>query len=129
MLTLIGIVLFFLSELVYDQFHSPKQTNWLIFYYSLHYLAITFVCFDQSLFNYKKWMRWLFTIFGILSFCYFVIELSFINVPLETYFNGITNRIVSNLTLVIITFTTGLISYGLWHKHLKTFLGRLLDRF
>jgi hypothetical protein len=129
MLTLIGVILFFLSELVYDQFGEGDCTNWLIFYYSLHYLSIAFICFEQSLFNFVKWLRWVFTIFGILAMCYSLIELLFINAPLDQYYLGITNRLLSNLTLVVITFSSGLISYSLWHKRLKVFLERLLDRF
>lgn len=133
MLTLIGIVLFFASEMIYDRFAphlagTIADTNWLILYFASHYIAIAFVCLDQSLFNFTKWMRWIFTLFGLLSFCYSIIELSLLNVPYEAYIIGIENKIVSNISLFIITFITGIISYSLWHKRLKEFLGRLLVR-
>lgn len=128
MLTLIAVALFFASEVIYSQSDCANCTNWIIFYYSFHYISIAIVCADQTLTNEIKWIRWLFLVFGLLSLSYVIIELSFLNVPYERYILGIQNRIVTNLTVVIITFIAGILTYLLWHKHLRAFYRRLLDR-
>ena len=128
MLTLLGVVLFFGSELIYNEFGYVNDANWSIFYFSFHYISIAIICAEHSIINDWKVFKYFFLLFGLLALSYAIIELSFMNVPYDRYIQGIENRIVSNITIVVTTFVSGIITYILWHKHFEAFYRRLLAR-
>jgi len=118
--TFIGVSLFLVSELAYDQLGSPT-VNWYIAYYTANYLAISLICLEQSVLNYVKFLRGFYSFAALVFASFLFIELSFINMPLESYIRGLENRIASNWALFVGVLFIGLITYKSWHNRLKIF--------
>tara|TARA_R110000772_G_scaffold67579_2_gene150040 strand:+ start:12862 stop:13254 length:393 start_codon:yes stop_codon:yes gene_type:complete len=97
MVVFIGIKIVF--DAVYEVWGNPDSTNWNIAYNSLNYLVIAAVLMfisqntDKILFvkGHSSFMRWLFSVLGMLYTAYTMIEMTYINESIEVYRAAMTD--------------------------------------
>lgn len=116
MITLIGITIFLLAEIIFDFKAVGGSTNWSIFYFTSTYLAFTLVAMDQLFKETSKTIRYTSTSFALFFVILLVMELSFINVPFDEYISGVNENKLRIITIGLLAVATIFITTMAWGK-------------
>ena len=116
MISLIGLFLFVLSQLIYDYGAAEYSTNWSIFYFSSTYLSFAIIAAgiiykeDSDAIKYTALSMGLYFVFLI------IMELIHVNVPFDVYMNSVNSTPVAITSGIVLSFLIVYISLKAWEK-------------
>jgi uncharacterized membrane protein YbhN (UPF0104 family) len=116
MLTLLGLFIIALAELVYNHSANAGSTDWSIYYFGSIYLAVTIISADLLFRENSKVIQACAFSFGVFFIILLVLELLFINVPYNDYIEGVNDNKVRFLAMGVLSIILIFISFTAWEK-------------
>lgn len=120
MLTLIGILLYILSEMIFTEYAPPKSTNWSVFYFVMNFTSFIIISLDQFIKSYDRFIRWislLFILFFMTSSFRFLMQ---INKSYDLYLISVNDYFIDTVRYIFFIISLILISLNFiikWVKH------------
>lgn len=122
MIKYIGILLFLLTNYLFDSFAPPKSTEWSVFFFSSMYISLFLITLDEAISDHGRITRKIYWAISGVFILRSIYELWLIQLPYKEYIESANSNISCGLFLIVfILFITIIFvkNRKIWLRKLK----------